>query len=177
MIRLADVAAFEAWLAANSDSADEVWVAIAKKGSGIASITASEAIDVVLCFGWIDGHRKGLDEKYFLQRYTPRRARSAWSRVNVDRVAALLDQGRMRDSGLAEVARAKADGRWDAAYLSQAAFVIPEDVDPALLEGLGKTEQYLAVLPLLKARTPAGRERALTRLRGRTSGRSPEQTS
>jgi uncharacterized protein YdeI (YjbR/CyaY-like superfamily) len=177
MIQLADAAAFESWLEANHDTADEIWVAIAKKGSGIPSITASEAIDVVLCFGWIDGHRKGLDEKYFLQRYSPRRARSAWSRVNVERVAVLLEHGRMRDSGLAEVARAKADGRWDAAYLSQAAFVIPEDVDPALLDGLGKTEQYLAVLPLLKARTRAGRERALTRLQDRTSARSPEQTS
>ena len=105
---------WEAWLEANHAAADGVWLRIAKKGSGIASVTIAEALEVVLCFGWIDGRREALDENYFLQRYTPRRRRSNWSRINVGKVEELIAAGRMRPAGLAEVERAKADGRWDA---------------------------------------------------------------
>jgi uncharacterized protein YdeI (YjbR/CyaY-like superfamily) len=114
-LTLASATAWEAWLEANHDSADEVWLRIAKKGSGKTTITIPEALDLCLCFGWIDSNRKALDADYFLQRYTPRRARSKWSQINRDKVAALTAAGRMRPAGLAEVERAKADGRWDAA--------------------------------------------------------------
>ena len=169
-LTFADTAAFDGWLADNHDTAPEAWVAIAKKASGIPSITSDEANDVVLCFGWMGGLRKGLDDQHFLQRYSPRSARSTWSQVNVARVAELTEAGRMRPSGQAEVDRAKADGRWAAAYASQASYELPDDVDESWLEGLGRTERYLAVLPVLKARTPAAREKAITALRDSTSG-------
>jgi uncharacterized protein YdeI (YjbR/CyaY-like superfamily) len=114
-LTLASATEWEAWLEANHDSADEVWLRIAKKGSGKTTITIPEALDLCLCFGWIDSNRKALDADYFLQRYTPRRARSKWSQINRDKVAALTAAGRMRPAGLAEVERAKADGRWDVA--------------------------------------------------------------
>ena len=96
-----------------------MWLKIAKKNSGVPSLTDDEAVDVGLCYGWISGQRKSLDEVYYLQKYVPRRPRSRWSQVNVDKVAELAAAGRMRPSGWAEVEAAKADGRWDAAYASQ----------------------------------------------------------
>jgi uncharacterized protein YdeI (YjbR/CyaY-like superfamily) len=110
-----DAAAWEAWLAANHGLRTGVWLKIAKRHTGVASLTNDEAVDVGLCWGWISGHRKALDETYFLQRYTPRRPRSNWSAVNVAKVEALSAAGRMRPPGLAEVDAAKADGRWDQA--------------------------------------------------------------
>jgi uncharacterized protein YdeI (YjbR/CyaY-like superfamily) len=110
-----DAAAWDGWLAANHELHQGVWVKIAKQRSGIASVTNDEAVDVGLCWGWISGHRKALDESYFLQRYTPRRPRSNWSAVNVAKVSALTEAGRMQPSGMAEVDAAKADGRWDRA--------------------------------------------------------------
>jgi uncharacterized protein YdeI (YjbR/CyaY-like superfamily) len=107
-------AEWEAWMEANHDTSDGVWLKLAKKGSGIPSVTLAEALEVCLCFGWIDGLRKALDDSYYLQRYTPRRPRSNWSRINVSKVEELTAAGRMRPAGLAEVERAKADGRWDA---------------------------------------------------------------
>ena len=116
VIECPDAAAWEAWLAEHHVRSTGVWLRIAKKGSGVPSVTANEALDVVLCYGWIDGLRHSQDETYFLQRYTHRRQRSAWSLVNVTKVEALITFGRMRPSGLAEVEAAKADGRWAAAY-------------------------------------------------------------
>lgn len=110
-----DAAAWDEWLAANYGLQRGVWIKIAKTHSGVASVTNDDAVDVGLCWGWISGHRKALDETYFLQRYTPRRRRSNWSAVNVAKVQALAAAGRMRPQGLAEVAAAKADGRWDQA--------------------------------------------------------------
>lgn len=107
-----DAAAWEAWLAANYRLHQGVWLKIAKQHTGVASVTNDEAVDVGLCWGWISGHRKALDETYFLQRYTPRRPRSNWSAVNVAKVEALIAAGRMQPPGLAEVDAAKADGRW-----------------------------------------------------------------
>ena len=107
-----DGAAWDAWLAANYGLHQGVWLKIAKKHTGIATVTSDEAVDVGLCWGWISGHRKALDETYFLQRYTPRRPRSNWSAVNVAKVEALIAAGRMQPPGLAEVDAAKADGRW-----------------------------------------------------------------
>ena len=112
-LTFASAAEWEAWLEANHDSADGVWLRIAKKGSGKMTVTISEALDVCLCFGWIDSRREALDDDHYLQRYTPRRLASNWSRINKDKVAKLTAAGRMRPAGLAEVERAKADGRWD----------------------------------------------------------------
>jgi uncharacterized protein YdeI (YjbR/CyaY-like superfamily) len=108
-------AEWEEWLEQNHESAAGVWIKMAKKASGIESVRHDEAVDVALCFGWIDGRREGLDETYFLQRFTPRRSRSRWSRINRDKVERMTAEGRMRPAGIAEVERARADGRWDAA--------------------------------------------------------------
>ena len=109
-------AAFESWLRRNPARANDVWLRIYKKDSGVPSITIAEALDVVLCWGWIDGIRKGLDDKSFLQRYVPRGRKSVWSKVNQQNVARLIAEGRMTKYGLAQVDAAKADGRWDRAY-------------------------------------------------------------
>ncbi|MCO4699145.1 hypothetical protein LRR80_05237 [Streptomyces sp. RO-S4] len=114
-----DAAAFEAWLAEHHSRREGMWVKVAKKASGIASVTEDELVDVGLCWGWISGQRRRLDDRYYLQKYGPRRPRSLWSRVNVEKVAALAAEGRMREPGLAEVRRAREDGRWDRAYASQ----------------------------------------------------------
>ncbi len=107
---------FYRWLARNHDKADEVWVKIHKAGSGLKSITPREAIDVALCWGWIDGLRRGFDDRSFLQRYTPRTKKSVWSQINIGNVARLIEDGRMTAHGLREVEAAKADGRWARAY-------------------------------------------------------------
>jgi uncharacterized protein YdeI (YjbR/CyaY-like superfamily) len=112
VITCEDAAAWDAWLSANHGLHQGVWLRIAKNRSGAASLTNDEAVDGGLCWGWISGHRKGLDETWFLQRYTPRRPRSNWSAVNVAKVEALMAAGRIRPPGLAEVEAAKADGRW-----------------------------------------------------------------
>jgi uncharacterized protein YdeI (YjbR/CyaY-like superfamily) len=123
-----DAAAFEAWLDAHVDLRAGVWLKLAKKRSGVPSLTADEAVDVGLCYGWISGQRKPSDDVYFLQKYVPRRARSRWSRLNVAKVEELTAAGRMRPSGLAEVEAAKADGRWAAAYEPQRTASVPPDL-------------------------------------------------
>ena len=115
ILAFADAAGWESWLEANHRAAPGVWIRIAKKTFGIPSIDAYEGTEVALCFGWIDSHRKAGDATYFLQKYTPRRRRSPWSRINRARAEALMAAGRMRDAGLAEIEAARADGRWDAA--------------------------------------------------------------
>ena len=132
MIFFPDAAAFEAWLEEHVEHQPGVWLKVAKKSSGIPSLTDDEAVDVGLCFGWISGQRKGLDETHYLQKYVPRRPRSRWSQVNVRKVEELLAAGRMRPAGLAEVEAARADGRWDAAYVSQKEATVPPDLAAAL---------------------------------------------
>ena len=132
VIAFRDAAEFEDWLADHVDASAGVWLKIAKKGSGIASLTDDEAVDIGLCYGWISGQRKSFDEEHYLQKYVPRRPKSRWSQVNVRKVAELTAQGRMRPSGLAEVEAAKADGRWDAAYESQREATVPPDLASAL---------------------------------------------
>lgn len=123
-----DAAGFEAWLEENHGDPDGVWLKVAKATSKHKSITIGEALDLALCFGWIDGQRKGLDDDFYLQRYTPRRSKSLWSKINQGKVAALIEAGRMRPSGFAEIERAKADGRWEAAYGGQASATVPEEM-------------------------------------------------
>jgi uncharacterized protein YdeI (YjbR/CyaY-like superfamily) len=127
VLPFASVNEWEAWLADNHDS-EGVWVKIAKKGTGIDSVRYPEVLEAALCFGWIDGRRESLDETWFLQRFTPRRARSKWSQINRATVERLAEEGRMRAAGLAEVERAKADGRWDAAYAGQRSTTVPDDL-------------------------------------------------
>lgn len=121
-----------AWLAANGDTAPGCWLRLAKKGSGVPSITWDEAVEGALCHGWIDGQRRSLDDTYFLQRVTPRRKRSSWSRINTERVEALIAAGEMTPAGLHQVELAKADGRWDAAYDGPANATVPPDLQAAL---------------------------------------------
>jgi uncharacterized protein YdeI (YjbR/CyaY-like superfamily) len=171
VLDLPDAAAWDAWLEASHDRETEAWLRIAKRHSGLSTISIGDAGDVAICHGWIDGHRKGLDDVSFLQRYSRRRARSSWSQVNVARVEALTAAGRMRPGGIAEVEAAMADGRWAAAYEPQSTAEVPPDLAAALaadpvagaaFERLGRSERYAVILPLLKTRTPHTRDRALT---------------
>ncbi|TWP44283.1 hypothetical protein FKR81_41485 [Lentzea tibetensis] len=123
---------WEAWLAEHHATEREVWIKFARKGSGLPSITYDEAVEGALLYGWIDGQSRSLDEQYFLQRYTPRTARSKWSKTNCGRVEALTAAGRMKPAGLEQVSRAKADGRWDAAYAGPATIEVPADLLAAL---------------------------------------------
>jgi len=123
--------AWEAWLEEEHATSRGVWLKIAKKGSGIESVAFSEALDVALCYGWIDGQRDRFDERFYLQRFTPRRPRSKWSQVNREKVARLMEAGRMRPAGLREVERAQADGRWDAASQRPSAFARSTSASPA----------------------------------------------
>ncbi|MBW8825028.1 MAG: YdeI/OmpD-associated family protein [Acidobacteria bacterium] len=128
----ASAPALRAWLEANHDTSPGIWVMIAKKGSGVDSVTYDEAVDEGLCFGWIDSQKARHDETYFLQRFTPRTKRSPWSRTNTERVGRLLRAKRMQPAGAREVAAAKADGRWEAAYAGQATAAVPDDLQEAL---------------------------------------------
>jgi len=167
-----DAEAWDAWLAGHHADTSEAWLRIAKRGSGIATLAIAEALDVALCWGWIDGQRRRHDEGSFAQRYCPRRPRSSWSQVNQAKVEALTAAGRMRPPGLAQVAAAQADGRWAAAYASQRTAEVPPDLAAALaaspraaaaFAGLGRSEQYQVILTLLKTQTERGRTQALAR--------------
>ena len=161
---------FTAWLESNHATSDGLWIRIGKKNAGVESVTVVETLDVALCFGWIDGQRKPLDDRYFLQKYTPRRARSKWSKINVGKVQALIEAGRMRPAGFAEIERAKADGRWDAAYASQATIEVPPDLqaeldrDPAVaanFAALNSQNRYAILFRLHDAKKPETRARRL----------------
>ena len=173
MIAFRDASQFEAWLDEHVALRAGVWLKIAKKGSGIPSLTDQEAVDVGLCYGWISGQRKPLDEVYYLQKYVPRRPRSRWSQINVAKVAALTAAGRMRPAGLAEVEAAKLDGRWAAAYEPQRDAGVPPCLATALaadpraaraFDALGKTRQYALILKLLTARNAEARAAQLRRI-------------
>ena len=125
-------AAWEEWLAREHGSQNGVWVKMAKKATGIPTVTYAEALDVALCYGWIDGQRKKFDDQWFIQRFTPRRVRSNWSKINRDKVERLIADGKMQPAGLREIERAKEDGRWDAAYDSPSAATVPDDLQQAL---------------------------------------------
>lgn len=132
IIRFATAQDWENWLAEHHQTAPGLWLQLAKKASGLASVSYDEALDVALCYGWIDGQRKSADDQSWLQKFTPRGSKSVWSKVNCGRVEALVAQERMQPSGLAAVEAAKQDGRWDAAYDSASRAVVPADFQEAL---------------------------------------------
>ncbi|RVE80032.1 hypothetical protein CN227_11910 [Sinorhizobium meliloti] len=134
VIHFADAKTFETWIAEQGSDCKGLWVKFAKKASGIASITPREALDVALCYGWIDGQRIGSDSDFYLNKYTPRRARSRWSQVNCARATELIAEGRMTPRGLAEVERARTDGRWDAAAPPPSKATVPDDLHDALAQ-------------------------------------------
>ncbi|MGP3637121.1 YdeI/OmpD-associated family protein [Streptomyces sp. 24-1644] len=178
----ARAADLESWLDGHHGTRTALWIKIAKKASGVASVTAAEVIESAICYGWIDGQRKSYDGTYYLQKITPRRPRSTWSLVNVRKVEALTADGRMREPGLAEVRAARADGRWAAAYPSQSEAVVPADLEAALagsaeaarhFEQLGKSARYLVILRLATARTPAVRSARLRRMTERLAAGEP----
>ena len=137
--------AFELWLKKNHATSDGLWLKIAKRGASEPSVSYPEAVEISLCWGWIDGQKKGLDDQHFLQRFTPRRARSVWSKINVDKVAALIEAGRMRAPGLAQVEAAKADGRWAKAYDGARRSAVPADL-LAALEATPKAKAFFATI-------------------------------
>ena len=165
-----DAARFYRWLARQHDKEDEVWIKIHKASSGLKSITPKEAIDVVLCWGWIDGTRKGFDEKSFLQRYSPRGRKSVWSQINVDNVARLIREGRMTEHGLKHVEAAKADGRWDRAYKAGKDMKIPADLQAAIdaepsaaamLSKLTEQNRFALAFRTHNMKTEAGRRKKI----------------
>lgn len=164
---------WEQWLSKHHVQPVGLWIKIAKKASGIPSVTYDEALDVALCYGWIDGQRKTYNSEFFQQKFTPRRARSLWSKRNINKVADLIAAGRMQPSGLAEIEAAQQDGRWDAAYDSPKDMAVPEDLLQRLLENeaagaffatLNRTNVYAITWRLATARTPETRQRRLDAL-------------
>jgi uncharacterized protein YdeI (YjbR/CyaY-like superfamily) len=162
--------AWEAWLAEHQADSSGVWIKMAKKASGIESVTHPEALEVALCFGWIDGQRDRLDDEYFLQRFTPRRPRSNWSKINCGKATELIDQGRMHPAGLNEVERAKADGRWDAAYEAQSTTTVPDDLQRELdrnntarefFSSLNSRNRYAILYRIQDAKKPETRARRI----------------
>jgi uncharacterized protein YdeI (YjbR/CyaY-like superfamily) len=162
-----DAKSFSTWLGKNHDKQDEIWIKIHKVGSGLPSITPREAIDVCLCWGWIDAVRKGFDDMSYLQRYTPRGRKSIWSQINVDNVARLIKDGQMTARGLEEVEAAKADGRWQRAYQNARTMTIPADLQAAIdaeptakamLARLSAQNRYALAFRVHNMKTEAGRK-------------------
>jgi uncharacterized protein YdeI (YjbR/CyaY-like superfamily) len=137
--------AFSGWLESNHTKSRGIWLQIAKKDSGLASVSYAEALDVALCYGWIDGQKRPYDERTWLQRFTPRGPRSVWSKINTGKVQTLIEAGRMRPAGLAAVEAAKADGRWESAYQPSKNAEIPADLQAAL-DANPKAKAFFATL-------------------------------
>jgi uncharacterized protein YdeI (YjbR/CyaY-like superfamily) len=170
ILPFASAAEMEEWLEVNHAGSDGIWLRIGKKGSGIASVTYAEALELALCFGWIDSQKRALDERFFLQRFTPRRPGGKWSRINREKAEALIASGAMRPVGLAEVEAAKADGRWEAAYAGQRTAKVPDDLQRELdrneaardfFAELDSANRYAILYRLEDAKKPETRERRL----------------
>jgi uncharacterized protein YdeI (YjbR/CyaY-like superfamily) len=164
--------AWEQWLEANHDSSGAVWLRIAKKGSPRPTVTHAAALELALAFGWIDAQRKGLDEHYFRQRFCKRNARSKWSQINRDKAIQLIEEGQMKPAGLAEVERAKQDGRWEDAYEPQSRATVPEDFQreldrnpeaKAFFETLKSQNRYAFLFRLRDAKKPETRARRIAK--------------
>ena len=175
ILAFASQAEWEAWLDAEHQASDGVWLKFAKKGSGVETVVYAEALDVALCYGWIDSQVRSLDERFYLQKFTPRRARSKWSQVNRAKIEELAKQGRMKPAGLEQVELAKADGRWDAAYASPANAEMPDDLQAALdaspsaaefWAGLNKSNRFAILYQLEDAKKPETRARRLEKFVG-----------
>lgn len=173
IIPFRSLAAMERWMEKYHATKDGIWLKMAKKDSGIPSITYDQALDTALCFGWIDGQRKGFDGDFFIQKFTPRRSRSLWSSRNVKKVAALTAAGKMRPAGLAQVEAAKQDGRWQRAYGNYEEMPIPADFIDVLKENsaakatfdtLRRIDRYMIAFRLTTASTPETRQRRFTRI-------------
>ena len=161
---------WEAWLDAHHGSARGVWVKFARKGSGIATVSYGDAVEVALCYGWIDGQKDKLDDRYWLQRFGPRAPRSKWSRLNSRKAEELIETGKMKPAGLREVERAKADGRWDLAYEPPSTATVPDDVRRALaanekahafFSSLDKRNRYAILYTIQDAKKPETRARRI----------------
>jgi uncharacterized protein YdeI (YjbR/CyaY-like superfamily) len=170
IIAFASVNAWEVWLEEEHATSSGVWLKIAKKDTGIDSVTYAEALEVAICYGWIDGQKDKFDSHHWLQRFTPRRPKSKWSKINCEKAEQLIAQGRMQPAGLREVEQAKVDGRWDAAYDGQRSAVIPDDLRQALEENpraaeffatLNSANRYAILYRLQDARKPETRARRL----------------
>jgi uncharacterized protein YdeI (YjbR/CyaY-like superfamily) len=172
IIAFASPAAWEAWLAEQHETSSGLWLKIAKKDAGVETVSYAEALEVALCYGWIDGQKDTFDGDYWLQRFTPRTPRSTWSKINREKAEQLLTQGRMQPAGLRAVEQAKADGRWDAAYDGQRAAGIPDDLRLALEQNpkaaeffasLDSANRYAILYRLQEAKKPETRARRLER--------------
>lgn len=166
-------AAWENWLERSHSSSTGLWLKVAKKASGVPTVSFGEAIDVALCYGWIDGQRRSYDDVWYLQRFTPRRPRSRWSEINREKVRLLTEQGRMRPAGIAEVERAKEDGRWDEAYPSPSKMEVPDDLQRVLdndksaaeaFSALKSTDRYSFLYRLHHTKKPETRARIIEEL-------------
>jgi uncharacterized protein YdeI (YjbR/CyaY-like superfamily) len=171
-ILFASSAEWEQWLEDNHTVSDGVWIKMAKKDADIESVRYPEVLESALCYGWIDGRREALDEQYFLQRFTPRRPHSKWSRINREKAERLIADARMRQAGLAEVKRAKADGRWEAAYEGQKRSTVPDDLQreldtrpnaKAFFAELNSQNRYAIIYRLGDAKKPETRARRLAK--------------
>jgi uncharacterized protein YdeI (YjbR/CyaY-like superfamily) len=163
---------WEAWLAEQHETADGVWLKLAKKGSGTVSVSRPEALEVALSYGWIDGQARRLDDEWWLQRFTPRRARSRWSKINRAKAIEMIERGEMKPAGLREVERAKADGRWDAAYDAPSTAGVPDDLRRALdenevarefFESLDSRNRYAILHRIEEAKRPETRARRIAK--------------
>lgn len=172
IVLFADHGELEAWLEENGGESEGIWLKIAKKGAPVPSITYDEAVELALCFGWIDSQKRGLDETHFLQRFTPRRPRGRWSKINREKAEALEASGSLRPAGAAEVAAAKADGRWEAAYEGARTAKVPDDLQAALdsspaaaaaFADLDSANRYAIIWRLGDAKKPETRTRRLTK--------------
>lgn len=162
--------AWAAWLARHHATSGGLWIKTARKDAGIDTVSHPEALDVALCYGWIDGQRKSLDGQYYLQRFTPRTARSKWSKINCAKVTELVAKGEMKPAGLKEIDRAKADGRWDAAYDGQRAAAVPDDLERAFAKNeaaraffvtLDSRNRYAVLHRIQTAKKPETRARRI----------------
>ncbi len=172
VVGFATRAEWAAWLAAEHAASAGLWLRIARKDGGAESVSYSDALEVALCHGWIDGQKDRLDERFWLQRFTPRKPRSRWSKRNRERAEALIAGGEMAAAGMAEIERARADGRWDAAYDSHSTATVPDDLQAELagnaaarefFDGLDSTNRYAILYRIQEARRPETRARRIAK--------------
>ena len=170
VVSFAAPAEMQAWLEEHGEASDGIWLKFAKKASGHPSVRYAEAVEIALCHGWIDGQVKRLDEQHYLQKFTPRRARSKWSKINREKAERLIADGRMRPAGMREIERAREDGRWAAAYDSATTATVPDDfrealqADPAareFFESLGNTKRYAFLYRIADAKQPETRAKRI----------------